>query len=698
MPLKFRYFMLLLILVLLGIWLTIFMEIFSGKTNIDRKEATSIRLLDGSLTENKTQRNCRMHSCFNYFKCKVDTEWKIKVYVYQYIRYRTSDGLDIFPPHSDEFMKIIKSLKESSFLTHDPTEACVFIPNIDILSEKRVLRDYAGKALSSLKYWNNGQNHILFNFFQEKTSSANPLTVNIGQAIIASGSFNMLNFRHNFDISIPIPNTLIDVDHVVGYSGAVSVDKRTWLLTISNGVVLNSLKDAFEQLINGNNEVLNLSFCNGYSVKDSIDTRCSKGSYYNYPSVLKKSDFCLVIPSFGLWKTFLADSLMAGCIPVVFQGYPLPFSSVIDWKRASVIINRNQVENLREFLNSFDANQKNSLRIQALFLWRKYFSSVGQIALTTIQILNDRLSPQVAKTYTDWNGDVSTFENHKLTDGSWPPFFVPLSQEINRGFTVVILTYNRVHMLFKLMERLSKCQSLSKIIIVWNNPNKSLPLRTFWPVINKPWVVVKSESNKLTNRFYPYKEIETEAVLSIDDDISMLTDTEVEFAYNVWRQYPDRLIGFPARYHKQSETSFSKNEIHYHSTWSNDISMVLTGAAFYHNIYNHLFTHKMPLSILHYIDNKMNCEDIAMNFLIANLTRKAPIKVTARKRFICEQCTSNETLWSETSFIKRTECLNVFTGLFGNMPLKTVEFRADPALYKENTPAEVQEFPDIGTV
>lgn len=37
----------------------------------------------------------------------------------------------------------------------------------------------------------------------------------------------------------------------------------------------------------------------------------------------------------------------------------------------------------------------------------------------------------------------------------------------------------------------------------------------------------------MSNRFYPYDEIETEAVLSIDDDIIMLTTDEVEFAYEV---------------------------------------------------------------------------------------------------------------------------------------------------------------------
>ena len=34
-------------------------------------------------------------------------------------------------------------------------------------------------------------------------------------------------------------------------------------------------------------------------------------------------------------------------------------------------------------------------------------------------------------------------------------------------------------------------------------------------------------------RFYPFKEIETECVMAIDDDILMLTTDEIEFAYQV---------------------------------------------------------------------------------------------------------------------------------------------------------------------
>ena len=38
-------------------------------------------------------------------------------------------------------------------------------------------------------------------------------------------------------------------------------------------------------------------------------------------------------------------------------------------------------------------------------------------------------------------------------------------------------------------------------------------------------------------RFYPYNEIETDAILAIDDDIVMLSNDELEFGYEVRQFY-----------------------------------------------------------------------------------------------------------------------------------------------------------------
>jgi len=107
----------------------------------------------------------------------------------------------------------------------------------------------------------------------------------------------------------------------------------------------------------------------------------------------------------------------------------------------------------------------------------------------------------------------------------------------------------------------------------------------------------------------------------------------------------------------------------------------------------------MPGNIKSWVDDHMNCEDIAMNFLVSNMTGKAPIKVTPRKKFKCPECINTEMLSADiTHMVERSECINRFTQIYQTMPLKTVEFRADPVLYKDNYPAELKQFTDIGSL
>lgn len=49
-------------------------------------------------------------------------------------------------------------------------------------------------------------------------------------------------------------------------------------------------------------------------------------------------------------------------------------------------------------------------------------------------------------------------------------------------------------------------------------------------VFPSPFQVVRTEKNSLNNRFLPWNEIETEAVLSIDDDAHLRHD-EIMFGF-----------------------------------------------------------------------------------------------------------------------------------------------------------------------
>lgn len=48
--------------------------------------------------------------------------------------------------------------------------------------------------------------------------------------------------------------------------------------------------------------------------------------------------------------------------------------------------------------------------------------------------------------------------------------------------------------------------------------------------------------------------------------------------------------------------------------------------------------------------------------------------------------------------VERSRCIDRFTSIYGSMPLKTVEFRADPVLFKDNFPDKLKRFNDIGSL
>ena len=92
-------------------------------------------------------------------------------------------------------------------------------------------------------------------------------------------------------------------------------------------------------------------------------------------------------------------------------------------------------------------------------------------------------------------------------------------------------------------------------------------------------------------------------------------------------------MGFPSRSHVWDNVSLSWR---YESEWTNDVSMVLTGVAFYHKYWHYLYTaapSPPAKRIKAWVDTHMNCEDIAMNFLVSNATGKPPIK--GKVNFIC---------------------------------------------------------------
>lgn len=86
------------------------------------------------------------------------------------------------------------------------------------------------------------------------------------------------------------------------------------------------------------------------------------------------------------------ESLQAGCIPVLLSnGWELPFSELIDWRKAVIQADERLLTEIPSIVRSYSQEQILYLKQQALFLWEAYFSSVEKILLTTLEVNNHTL-------------------------------------------------------------------------------------------------------------------------------------------------------------------------------------------------------------------------------------------------------------------------------------------------------------------
>ena len=108
----------------------------------------------------------------------------------------------------------------------------------------------------------------------------------------------------------------------------------------------------------------------------------------------------------------------------------------------------------------------------------------------------------------------------------------------------------------------------------------------FQTVSGKGRILYRNTNESMTQYLIP-------SVIQVDDDAHLRHD-EIIFAFRVWRENRDRLVGFPGRFHAWDKNHSSWN---YNSNYSCELSMILTGAAFYHKYYNFHYSQLMPSAI-----------------------------------------------------------------------------------------------------
>ncbi|MEE6514277.1 hypothetical protein FKM82_022288 [Ascaphus truei] len=246
------------------------------------------------------------------------------------------------------------------------------------------------------------------------------------------------------------------------------------------------------------------------------------------------------------------------------------------------------------------------------------------------------------------------------------------------AFTLIMQTYNRTDLLLKILNHYQAVPRLRGVIVVWNNVGQEPPAR-LWESLGPhpvPVTFKKQSANLMRNRLRNLPEIETQAVLMMDDD-TLVSAYDVSFAFSIWQQFPDRIVGFVPRKHISSPSgiySYGSFELQAPDTGSGDVySMILIGAAFFHREYLRLFE-ALPALVHAMIDQTQNCDDIAMNFVVANHTGKASgvlVKPTDMRNLEKETESGYTGMWHRAEhLLQRSHCLNRLARVYGRMPLK----------------------------
>lgn len=196
--------------------------------------------------------------------------------------------------------------------------------------------------------------------------------------------------------------------------------------------------------------------------------------------------------------------------------------------------------------------------------------------------------------------------------------------------------------------------------MVWSDQKNSAPVD--W-LKNYPKDKIKFEiqaTNSLSNRFKQVLPMETEAVLSIDDDI-IIPCASLADSFQVWLANKRTLVGFSPRMNAFDTTTGHARYLRWqHTWWSGLYSIILTKVSFLHRDYLAEYFRIIPPHFLQYIDEHRNCEDLAMAYVVASASKLPPVWALAAG--ITETSTSGISS-AKDHFIQRGRCLDELSRL-----------------------------------
>lgn len=235
---------------------------------------------------------------------------------------------------------------------------------------------------------------------------------------------------------------------------------------------------------------------------------------------------------------------------------------------------------------------------------------------------------------------------------------------------------SRLPLLCRLAQSYSAFPCVHSVFILWGNDStpseilETLDLSS----LGAPIYVVNQPSRSLNDRFLPREAvIATQSVLVCDDDVEI--DAEALcFALRVWAQHGGRrIVGFFARSHEfELDTGSWIYTVH-----PDRYSIVLTKLMIVATEYLFLYTCEAPPGVKQFVEDNRNCEDIAMNFLVADRTGAGPLLVQGNPRDWGDTRNSGGGGVVDAALSNREDhrkfrggCITEFHRLWGRMPLR----------------------------
>ena len=323
------------------------------------------------------QKTCTVQQCFDFSKCSILNKFTFHLY--------RPLSEKLYPTY-----QTISSLEEYSV---DWRSSCVILVMVDLRQGIKVIEKY----LNRLPSWKNSHhNHLLILLSDDGEHYCETVKqLQVKHSMLAVNRF--CNFyREGYDFLLINFDTLVIVSenavplyplsrkYLLFFASQFLGKNRSNLIHEEYILELNATKDVF---IKTKCDKLFWDKCS------STWCRCNLSPDWR-KTFMGSSLFTLIIidTKNPLFFHEIIDSFRCGSIPI-FVGLivNLPFSDVIDWKLASVIIPLQRLRELLLFLRSMPFNDVVSLKLQGQFLYTAYFSSKRNLISTLLTNLRSKI-------------------------------------------------------------------------------------------------------------------------------------------------------------------------------------------------------------------------------------------------------------------------------------------------------------------